>query len=52
MIMKKKTGVKLGTWGIKEGCYVVLPILSQQQEIQLAINKLFGGDAWQHHSKK
>ena len=45
---KEDWGQTLGTWGIKEGCYVVLPILgpSTARDTIGSLANYLGGDAW------
>tara|TARA_B100000401_G_scaffold437570_1_gene383495 strand:+ start:903 stop:1715 length:813 start_codon:yes stop_codon:yes gene_type:complete len=45
---KEDWGQTLGTWGIKEGCYVVLPILgpSTARDTIGSLTNYLGGDAW------
>ena len=45
---KEDYGQTLGSWGVGEGCYIVLPVLGPstvRDSFGSAIN-LFGGDAW------
>ena len=45
---KEDWGQTLGTWGIGEGCYVVLPILgpSTARDALGSLTNYMGGDAW------
>ncbi len=45
---KEDYGQTLGTWGVGEGCYVVLPILgpSTTRDLLGTATNMIGGDAW------
>ena len=45
---KEDYGQTLGSWGVKEGCYIVLPVLgpSTARDAVGALMNFSGGDAW------
>ena len=45
---KEDYGQTLGSWGVAEGCYLVLPILgpSTIRDLSGSIVNIFGGDPW------